>query len=190
MGSAVAKAFLERNWRAITVDFGSLTETPLCSSTIQEILLDSRQSPLEQVRMVKHVLKGSKVDSLDCIVNAAGGWAPGTIDDENVMETADLMWNFNVRSALMGLFIDTTAYSIAGHIGSQLLTPGKGVLVLTGAKVARGPCAGMLSYAVRFKPISHLKLSKAAVHYLVDSFSSKDGVSQFPDGIKVGALLP
>ena len=80
---------------------------------------------------------------------AGGGWAGGSIGDDNIFEAISQMNAMNLDSAIL-----------SSHIAINHLSD-SGLLVLTGAEAALRPTPSMLAYG----------LSKVSTHFLLKSIS-------------------
>jgi dihydropteridine reductase len=112
---------------------------------------------------LKQLLQGSKID---CIVNVAGGWVGGNLEDEKLLENVNLMMNQSVSTSV-----------ISARLAALHLKVG-GLVVLTGAGAATHGTPGMIAYG----------MAKSAVHHLVKSCAGPD--SGIPAGGNVVGILP
>jgi dihydropteridine reductase len=102
----------------------------------------------------------------DTIICTAGGWAGGSIKDDQGLESFDKMHRACTLSALM-----------TGHIASHHLAP-KGLLVFTGSKsVYMGPAPGMIGYHV----------AKTATHAIAQNMAMREDI---PNDSTVLTILP
>uniref|UniRef100_A0A6A7GBS9 Dihydropteridine reductase n=1 Tax=Hirondellea gigas TaxID=1518452 RepID=A0A6A7GBS9_9CRUS len=103
---------------------------------------------------------------LDCVVNVAGGWTPGSISDAEIFQQCESMWKQNMTSSI-------AASSLAANYLRE-----SGLLILTGAEAALGPTPDMIAYG----------LVKSAVHHMTKSLASPNG--GLPKDSAVASLLP
>jgi len=160
LGRAVVSRFAASGWETLSIDFAPNEEA---SKSLQ---LSKEKSWTSQATTLGEELKGTNADFVFC---AAGGWAGGSVDSPEGLESLDQMWQMCVQSAA------TTA-----HLASQVLGQ-KGVVVFTGATAALSPecTTGMIGYG----------MAKAATHHLVESLGSGQG-SGLPADATVLGILP
>ncbi len=122
----------------------------------------------EKVESVSKWLDSSlEGHSLNCIVNAAGGFMMDDIASPDFYDQLETMWSWNALSAFQ-----------CGSIASRyLLSSSSSLLVLTGAAAAFGPTPIMLSYGT----------SKAVVHHLVKTLSCSESM---PKDAKTIGIVP
>ncbi|EFA86561.1 dihydropteridine reductase [Heterostelium album PN500] len=144
LGSAIVNLFKTKGWNTISVDFRDNT-----NATQSVSITSSNES---EVKRVLSVLGSTKVDSIIC---AAGGWVGGSIVADDYFQSVQKMLDFNLSSAVATAFL-----------AGKLLNTG-GVVVLTGAKSATVPTAGMIGYGI----------SKAATHHLIKSLAETPELS-------------
>jgi len=159
LGSGIVDTFSDAGWDTVSADFRANTSAKLT------VALTPGQNWGENARLVCGVLQENKLEP-KVIVNAAGGWAGGSIDAEDV-SVIDKMIEQNLMSALT-----------CGYIASKCLSE-DGLLVLTGAAaIAEGGCSsGMVGYSV----------AKAGVHNLIASLAEPEALGK---NRKVVGLLP
>jgi NAD(P)-dependent dehydrogenase (short-subunit alcohol dehydrogenase family) len=117
------------------------------------------------------LMKISKNDFLqgqvDCVVNVAGGWTDGKLEDFNVLERVNQMMTMNLYSSILAL-----------HFTKRYLKKNS-LLVLTGAaSVKEDVHTWMIGY----------QLSKNSVHYISDIITQNS--NELPDGCKLITILP
>ena len=111
-------------------------------------------------------LREEHLEKYDSIICTAGGWAGGSIKDEEGLESVELMQRVCTMSALM-----------TGHIASHHLSDG-GLLVFTGAKAAyMGPAPGMIGY----------HLAKTSTHAIAQNMATREDL---PEDSTVLTILP
>ncbi|CAI2379970.1 unnamed protein product [Moneuplotes crassus] len=144
LGKAVVNAFKATGaWRISNIDVTHNDDVD------ENYLIDGNSSIGPQVR----TLREEHLETYDSIICTAGGWAGGSIKDEEGLESFDIMHKVCTMSALM-----------TGHIASHHLAP-SGLLVFTGAKVAfTEPAPGMIGYHV----------AKTATHAIAQNMATLD----------------
>lgn len=146
LGRAMVRDLAVKGFNPICVDFAANADIP------DNILLDSSKLLKDQskdlVGQIKKKLdaEGSDLKSVFC---AAGGWAGGSIGDDNILDALHDMNRMNLDSAVL-----------SAHLATRHLCT-SGLLVLTGAEAALNPTPGMLAYG----------LSKVSTHYLIKSLA-------------------
>lgn len=104
----------------------------------------------------------------DAILVTAGGWASGSIKDDDYLQKVKLMNEVNLYPSLL-----------AAHLATKYLNS-KGLIVFTGAAaVYKEPQPDMIGYA----------LAKAGVHYLATNLAEKAEKKEIIDA-KVITILP
>lgn len=166
LGKAVVNSFKNRAplWNVTNIDFRNNSDADL------NIILNPRDSfsKNEMKRIQSEVNKDTK---LDCIVNSAGGWKGGSIEDDEIIEMTNQMMFMNLYSSIF-----------AAYIAKKCLNENS-LLVLTGSNAVKKQFnAGMLSY----------HLSKQSVHHFTELLAAKNTNSEIslPKNTKIITILP
>jgi dihydropteridine reductase len=133
LGRQMVQAFKSNSW----VFYGNKNVTGIDFVANQEAhqsITLSKTSTTLQVQStieteIKEILKDAK---LDCIVNVAGGWVGGNLQDEKLLENVEVMMNQSVSSSI-----------ISARIAALHLKLG-GLVVLTGAGAATHGTPGFI----------------------------------------------
>jgi len=158
LGQSVIKLFKEKEWDTVSVDYTQNTEAAT------NIVLGKNKSWKENALDTSSQL--GKVQ-FSMMVNTAGAWVGGSIEQDTIFEQFDRMIQFNSKSAVA-----------LSHLATKHLSDG-GSLILTGAAGALGAAPSMLAY----------QLSKQLVHSLVITLGDpKRGLAV--NGARVAAILP
>ena len=144
LGTVIVDTFNLAGWHCISVDFREN------SSAGTSILLEPGSSMRSMAQAIKASLGATQVQA---VVAVAGGWAGGSIDDEESFASIERMIAFNLYSS-----------AVACHVACHHLVQPSGLLVLTGADAALGATPGMIGYG----------LSKVGVHHLVKSLATTE----------------
>lgn len=154
LGRALISHFKSLSIVTINIDF---TVNPDASTNIQMESTDQILSSLDKVL---------GQNSLDSIINVAGGWAGGNAKSKDLLEKTQLMFDQSVKSSVF-----------AASIASKMLKE-SGLLVFVGAAAALDPTPGMLAYG----------MAKASVHHLVKSLGAPD--SGLPENAICTGICP
>mmetsp|Transcript_4416 Transcript_4416/g.7775 ORF Transcript_4416/g.7775 Transcript_4416/m.7775 type:complete len:217 (+) Transcript_4416:333-983(+) len=152
LGASVVARLMQASWSVASVD---LRKNEQASANI--IVANDQEAKVLQE--VQDWCEGGHAGS---VVHTGGGFAMGGFKDG--FDPVNLMWNQNVKSAFL-----------ATHLAAHVLDP-TGLLVVTGAKAARG--TGTTGFAVGYG------MAKAATHHLVGDFRQ-----EFPKS-RVVCILP
>eukprot|EP01098_Paradermamoeba_levis_P000154 TRINITY_DN10161_c0_g1_i1.p1 TRINITY_DN10161_c0_g1~~TRINITY_DN10161_c0_g1_i1.p1 ORF type:complete len:249 (-),score=80.40 TRINITY_DN10161_c0_g1_i1:56-748(-) len=158
LGSSILKAFKTKGWTTYSVDLHPSGETS------HPLTITGKDAAEDTTKVVKEL--GALKAELDVLYCAAGGWVGGSVNSDDVFQTVDKMWKFNLQSALA-----------SAHVATKFLKPG-GLLVLTGAVAALTPTPGMIGYG----------FSKVATHHLIKTLATEGG--GLPNGATVVGVLP
>lgn len=160
LGRSVVSAFAARGWGTVSADYASSAAGP-----DKEILLDSKAPWGESAKRVAASLKG---ETVNVVVNAAGGWSGGSVESDAVFDSVDVMISQNLLTAVA-----------ASRVASEVLPRDGGLLVLTGAAaVEQGGTGGMIGYGI----------AKAGVHHMVRNLALEGG--GISSGCTVIGVLP
>ena len=140
LGRSVISHFKSLSIITINIDY---SPNPDASTNIK------LESPDQIMKSLQNVLGKN---SLDSIINVAGGWAGGNASSPDLLEKTILMFDQSVKSSVF-----------AASLASNMLKE-SGLLVLVGAAGALEPTPGMLAYG----------MAKASVHHLVKSLGSPE----------------
>lgn len=139
LGKHVAKSFLPYN--ITNVDFGE------CESASTNILMHSGAASQENNLSVINQLKKTN-PRFDSIVVTAGGWAGGSIKNDDYFQTCQRMIEVNLYSSML-----------AAHLATKYLTE-NGLVVFTGAAaVFREPQPDMIGYSIAKTGVHSLALN-------------------------------
>lgn len=156
--SVVSKFKAAPKWNVMNIDFNSNENAD--SNYLLKSNLDT-----DEVIEIKNqqFLSESKID---CIVNVAGGWQGGSLENDNIIESVDNMMKMNLYSSVLAAALAKTCFN------------DKALLVLTGAQVVKDQMSPfMLGY----------HLSKQSSHHLADLLKQS---KELPEGTKVVTILP
>lgn len=143
LGAAVLNAL--KPYQITNVDF----KPNDCATS--NLLLQSQSTPQQNNQYVIESLKKNPI-SFDAIVVTAGGWAGGSIKDDDYLQKYEQMINMNLVPTLL-----------AGHLATKFLAP-YGLVMLTGAAaVFKEPQPEMIAYS----------LAKTGVHSLALNLAEK-----------------
>ncbi|KAJ3057301.1 hypothetical protein HK097_009254 [Rhizophlyctis rosea] len=126
LGRAIVSHFRQAKWTVTSVDFRANEEASNNIVLIPNQPLEKAGSDL--LGSVASLLSGVK---LDAVLNVAGGWAGGNLQDAEL---------FKVVSLMQAQSVDTSV--IAARLAALHLKEG-GLLTLVGANAALGPTSGM-----------------------------------------------
>mmetsp|Transcript_21754 Transcript_21754/g.28163 ORF Transcript_21754/g.28163 Transcript_21754/m.28163 type:complete len:261 (-) Transcript_21754:56-838(-) len=159
LGKAILTKCSTLGMTTVSVDFKESSSALMSYTMNPELPVKDQVKSLREELVEKLVCPKDRAYGVGAgmVVHAAGAWKGGSIDSEDILETASMMYKSNLESSLL-----------ASHLACHLLTP-KGLLVLTGALAAVHPTPTMIAYGV----------SKVATHQLVGSIaateSARDG---------------
>lgn len=160
LGSKCVSHFKNNKYWVFVVDYIENVEADL------NLVIKKEDTSEEQESKILHVLSSALEESkLEAVVCVAGGWIWGNAK-KKLLETAELMWQQNVISAL-----------IATRIAVRYVKD-DGLLLLTGAKAALEGTGEMIGYGI----------AKAAVHQLIRSLGQHE--SGLPENVNVIGILP
>ncbi|KAJ3183193.1 hypothetical protein HDU85_002219 [Gaertneriomyces sp. JEL0708] len=170
LGRQIVSHFRRAQWAVTSVDISPNSEAH------HNIVLDTQQSsrlPMcgEEVQQKLYQLHNTKQPKLAAIINAAGGWAGGSLADADLYRNSELMFSQSVNTSLI------SAKLAANHLESG------GLLALVGAAGAVDPTPGKHSEC-----LIGYGMAKAAVHHLVRSAATPG--SGLPSDSKAIGLLP
>lgn len=157
LGKSLVQAFKSSKpiWKVINIDMFSNKEADM-NYEIKKNLDAS------EIKEIKNKIKSN----LDCIISVAGGWEGVSLDDENVIQSLNIMMERNLNSSIL-----------AALLAKKYLTS-QGLLVFTGANAVKaGYNPGMLSY----------HLAKQSVHHLTELLAETE---QLPKTSKIITILP
>ncbi|KAJ9084299.1 hypothetical protein DSO57_1025887 [Entomophthora muscae] len=162
LGSALCKAFREKNWIVYSVDGMASSEAN------HSVLIDFKNEAKQQFHQAREGLEKNlpSGEKLNAIINVAGGWAGGNVSEESFFDSSDLMWKQSVFSSL-----------VSTHLASKFLQD-DGLFVLTGAASALSGTSYCVGYG----------MAKAAIHQLVASLAQKN--SGLPSNAKAICIAP
>jgi len=145
-------------WNVMNIDFKSNTEAD-CNFIIKKKLIKE-----EILEINRNEFLTSK--KLDCVINVAGGWLGGVIDDPDVIDNLNMMMEMNLNSSIL-----------AANIAKKFLNKNS-LFVLTGANAVKsGMNPGMIAY----------HLSKQSVHNLSELLIQ---TKELPENTKIVTILP
>nr|AGU68181.1 6,7-dihydropteridine reductase [Herpetomonas muscarum] len=168
LGKAVIEAFNKSgHWSVLGVDVVAPNDATPAAVPSNTQLVNFSRPDLSIEEMQQELLGFLKSgEEVSAVVNAAGGWAGGSVRDESTAAAAELM----LRQSLFSSFAAAHVFATRGSA--------EGVLTLVGAAAAEKPTPGMLGYGT----------AKAAVHFLCRSVAADP--TALPTGAKVLAVLP
>ena len=176
LGSIICEQLKAANYWVLSIDFFK-------STIADENVLGDVEAPTLQAQADKILPQvenflgsansgGQKVEKVEALISAAGGWAGGNVADENFLKNVDLtvkqsVWSSAIAAKLAFLYVKEN-----------------GLLILPGAAAALdnsgSSTAGMIGYGA----------NKAAVHHMVKCLGSGHEKSGLPKGVDVIATLP
>ncbi|CAF0865053.1 unnamed protein product, partial [Didymodactylos carnosus] len=131
------------------------------------IILSGNETLEQQAEFVNdNIRKQLNNESVDAILNVAGGWAGGNAEAEDFIQNSALMWKQTMWSSL-----------IVASLASKYLKE-DGLLTLPGAAAALEPTPGMIGYGA----------AKSAVHQMTKSLAAQN--SGLPNNASVLAIAP
>jgi dihydropteridine reductase len=151
--------FIKPSWKVMNLDFKSNPEA--------DVNYTIKSSPISKKEITEiHKEEFINSNGIDCIVNAAGGWTGGGIEDLDIIESVNTMINMNLYSSIL-----------AAHLAKLYLNKNS-LFVLTGAHAVKNQMnPNMLGY----------HLSKYATHHLADMLVE---TNQLKENSKVITILP
>ncbi|CAF4042702.1 unnamed protein product [Adineta steineri] len=161
LGDCLVKYFKGKNFKVTSIDLKENEQADV------NIALGDTESVEKQAELISEKIQASlNGESVEAILNVAGGWAGGKANDKDFIENSDLMLKQSVHSTL-----------IAASLASKFLKE-NGLLTLAGAAAALNPTPGMIGYGA----------AKAATIHIGKSLAAAD--SGMPKGSSVLTIAP
>lgn len=145
LGRAVVNSLKKNSIKAISVDLVKNNDAEL-NVTVDPSSPLASQAPDIKSQISSYLGNGGEVTG---VISSAGSWAGGSVSDDDILHTLQVMKSTNLDSAVF-----------ASHLSSKFLEP-KGTLILTGAEAALNATPGMLAYGI----------VKSSTHFLIQSIS-------------------
>ena len=102
LGSALVSAYARAGWHAVSIDFTSN------GAAHESILLDASAEPSARVADMIGKASTSSVPAegsgFSAVINAAGSWAGGGVEDADLMDSVENMWGANLVPSVGGGF--------------------------------------------------------------------------------------
>ncbi|CAF1408736.1 unnamed protein product, partial [Adineta steineri] len=161
LGDCLVKYFKGKNFKVTSIDLKENEQADV------NIALGDTESVEKQAELISEKIQASlNGESVEAILNVAGGWAGGKANDKDFIKNSDLMLKQSVHSTL-----------IAASLASKFLKE-NGLLTLAGAAAALNPTPGMIGYGA----------AKAATIHIGKSLAAAD--SGMPKGSSVLTIAP
>jgi NAD(P)-dependent dehydrogenase (short-subunit alcohol dehydrogenase family) len=159
LGKSIIHTFKKSpNWKIMNIDFNPNLEADY-NYQIKDNLNFEEVTRIDKLDYLNN-------EKLNCIVNVAGGWRGGSLDNTDIIESVNMMMQSNLFSSVL-----------AAHLGKKFLNKNS-LFILTGANIVKTQLnPGMLGY----------HLSKNSVHHLTDILVIK---KILPENTKVFTILP
>jgi dihydropteridine reductase len=161
LGKSVVNTFKISNpsWNIMNLDFSENKNADYNYSLTNNFTTKEEISKIDKNEFIQN--------KVDCIINVAGGWQMGSIENDNVIEYTHQMMNMNLYSSLL-----------AAHLAKKFLNENS-LLIFTGANTVK---TGMHSWMIGYQ------LSKNSVHHLADVLASNP--QELPVSTKLITILP
>jgi dihydropteridine reductase len=144
LGDCLVRYFKSKNFTVTSIDLKQNEQADV------NITLGDGDSLEKQAELITQELQSSlKGESVDAILNVAGGWAGGNAGDKDFLKNSDLMLKQSVYSSL-----------ISASLANKFLKE-NGLLTLAGAAAALDSTPGMIGYGAAKAATIHIGKSLA-----------------------------
>lgn len=144
LGDCLVRYFKGKNFKVTSIDLKENEEADV------NIILPQTDDVSQQGQLISEKLRSSlSGQTVEAILNVAGGWAGGNAADKNFLKNSDLMFKQSVSSSL-----------IAASLASEFLKE-NGLLTLAGAAAALEATPGMIGYGAAKAATIHIGRSLA-----------------------------
>jgi dihydropteridine reductase len=160
LGRSIVKNFKisDPKWKVMNIDFKFNPEADFNYNLTNSILDKNELAKIGKIDFLNN--------KIDCIVNSAGGWAGGSIENDDIIESVNIMMQMNLYSAVL-----------AAYLAKKFLNESS-LFVLTGSNTVKKQMnPGMLGY----------ELSKQSLHHLSNLLIE---THQLPKNTKIITILP
>ncbi|CAF2307648.1 unnamed protein product [Rotaria sp. Silwood2] len=145
LGDCLVRYFKSKDFKVTSIDLKQNEQADV------SIILGDAENLEKQAEFVTEQVQSSlNGQSVEAILNVAGGWAGGNVRDKNFIKNSDLVFKQSVNSTL-----------IAASLASKFLKE-NGLLTLSGAAAALDTTPGMIGYGAAKAATIHIGKSLAA----------------------------
>ncbi|CAF1397333.1 unnamed protein product [Adineta steineri] len=179
LGDCLVKYFKGKNFKVTSIDLKENEQADV------NIALGDTESVEKQAELISEKIQASlNGESVEAILNVAGGWAGGKANDKGEINLIFLFLHYNLFQYIdfienSDLMLKQSVHStlIAASLASKFLKE-NGLLTLAGAAAALNPTPGMIGYGA----------AKAATIHIGKSLAAAD--SGMPKGSSVLTIAP
>ncbi|UJR26228.1 hypothetical protein I4U23_007571 [Adineta vaga] len=145
LGDCLVRYFKSKDFKVTSIDLKQNEEADV------NITLGEVENLEKQAELITEKIQSSlNGESVEAILNVAGGWAGGNAGDKDFIKNSDLMFKQSVHSSL-----------IAASLANKFLKE-NGLLTLAGAAAALDSTPGMIGYGAAKAATIHIGKSLAA----------------------------
>ncbi|CAF2976122.1 unnamed protein product [Rotaria socialis] len=145
LGDCLVRYFQSKNFKVTSIDLKQNEQADV------SIALNDNDSLEKQAEFVsEHIQSSLNGESVEAILNVAGGWAGGNASDKDFIKNSEMVFKQSVNSTL-----------IVTSLASKFLKE-NGLLTFSGAAAALGATPGMIGYGAAKAATIHIGKSLAA----------------------------